>query len=129
MKKPYIFVFLLLAVITTSFLTSCTSSDEQVTIIRDTVIIVEKTPVKNQVNVETINKRFVIQLAAFTQQENVNTFLNQARNKLNVLPDVRKSGNIYEITVGNFTYANAAQDYLNVVKANGFPNAFIKAID
>lgn len=129
MKKTYIFAFLILAFITASLLTSCTTSDEVTIIEKDTVFIVKEGTVKNQVNIETINKRFVIQIAAFSQQENVNTFLNQAKDKLNVMPDVRKYGNIYEVTVGNFTYANAAQDYLNVVKSKGFKDAFIKTVD
>lgn len=129
MKKAYIFAFLLLVFFTASLLTSCTSGDEVVVIEKDTVFIVEKGTVKNQVNIEPINKKFVIQIAAFSQQDNVTTFVKKAGDKLNMMPDVRKNGNIYEVTVGNFSYANAAQDYLNVVKSKGYPEAFIKAID
>lgn len=130
MKKTHIIAFLILSFLIASFITSCTSSDEEVIVVRDTVIInVTPPPLKNQVSVETINKRFIIQLAAFNKEENVNAFVKQAKEKLGVIPEVRKHGNLFEVTVGLYNYANTAQDYLTVVKSKGFPDAFIKSID
>ncbi len=129
MKKINIITFVILSFIIASLLSSCTSSDEEVIVVRDTVVITVQPPVKNQVSVETINKRFVIQLAAFNKEENVNAFVKQAKEKLGETPEIRKYGNIFVVTVGTYNYANSAQDYLTVVKSKGFKDAFVKAID
>lgn len=129
MKKAHIIAFLIISFLMASFITSCTSSDEEVVIVRDTVIIPSPPPLKNQVSVETINKRFVIQLASFNKIENANTFVNRAKEKLGVIPEIRRFGNFHVVTVGIYNNANSAQDYLTTVKSKGFPDAFIKAID
>ncbi len=129
MKKTHIIAFLIFSFLIASFITSCTTSDEEVIVVRDTVVITVPPPLKDQVSVETINKRFIIQLAAFNKEENVNTFVKQAKEKLGVIPEVRKHGYLFEVTVGLYNNANSAQDYLTVVKSKGFPDAFIKSID
>ena len=97
MKKINIITFVILSFIIASLLSSCTSSDEEVIVVRDTVVITVQPPVKNQVSVETINKRFVIQLAAFNKEENVNAFVKQAKEKLGETPEIRKYGNIFVV--------------------------------
>jgi len=129
MKKTHIIAFLILSFLIASFITSCTTSDEEVIVVRDTVVITVTPPLKDQVSVETINKRFIIQLAAFNKEENVNTFVKQAKEKLGETPEIRKYGNIFVVTVGTYNNANSAQDYLTVVKSKGFQDAFIKSID
>ncbi len=129
MKKAYVFIYFVIFTVSASFFISCSSSDEQEVVIeRETVVIVD-TLVKNQVSVETLNKKFVVQLAAFKEKSNADSFVLQAKEKLNAVPDVRINRGIYVITVGNFNYSSSANDYLIQVKAKGFPDAFVKALD
>lgn len=129
MKKLNFITFVILSFILASLLSSCTSSDEEVIVVRDTVVIKVQPPIKNQISIETINKKFAIQLAAFNREENVNTYVKQAKEKLGETPEIRKYGNLFVVTVGIYNYANDAQDYLTVVKSKGFKDAFVKAID
>lgn len=128
MKNAYIFIYLVLFTFSVLILSSCTSSDQEVIVQKETVVIVD-TLLKNQVSVETINKKFVVQLAAFKEKAHSDSFVQLVRNKLNASPDVRKKDDIYVITIGNFNYSSSANDYLNLVKAKGFSDAFVKALD
>ena len=130
MRKAFIYPFLLVSFLLFSLLTSCTSSDdEDIYVLRDTVILNVDTLIKEQRNVQKLNLVFVIQLASFKEMNYAETFRDQAKEKLNVIPDVRKTSTFYHVTVGKFNDAKSAQDYLNFVKSRGFQNAFVKSID
>ena len=130
MKKIYIFPFILVTLLLVSLMSSCSSSDdEDIYVLRDTVVLNVDTLIKEQRNVQKVNLKFVIQLAAFSDQSNADAFIISAKEKLNSIPDTRKSGNVLLITVGKFSDATSAQDYLNFVKSKGFTNAFVKSLD
>ena len=129
MKNAYIFIYLFVFTFPMVMISSCSSSDDQEVIIQKETVIIVDTLFKNQVSVETINKKFVVQLAAFKEKAHSDSFVQLVKDKLNANPDVRKKGDIYVITVGNFNYSSSANDYLNLVKAKGFPDAFVKALD
>lgn len=130
MKKAYIYPFVLVAFLLVSLMSSCTSSDdEDIYVLKDTVVLNVDTLIKEQRNVQKVNLTFVIQLAAFKEQNYADAFVVSAKEKLNSIPDVRKTGSIYLVTVGKFNEASSAQDYLNYVKSKGFSNAFVKSLD
>lgn len=130
MDKIYILPFILVTLILVSLMSSCSSSDdEDIYVLRDTVFLNVDTLIKEQRNVQKVNLKFVIQLAAFSDQSNADAFIISAKEKLNSIPDTRKSGNVLLITVGKFSDATSAQDYLNFVKSKGFTNAFVKSLD
>ena len=130
MRKALIYPIIPVLLLVTSLLTSCSSSDdEDIYVLRDTVVLNIDTLIKEQRNVQKLNLTFVIQLAAFKELNFAETYREKAKEKLSVLPDLRKTGDIYHVTVGKFNDAKSAQDYLNTVKSKGFPNAFVKSID
>jgi hypothetical protein len=130
MKKVYIYPFVLVAFLLGSLMSSCTSSDdEDIYVLKDTVVLNVDTLIKEQRNVQKVNLTFVIQLAAFKEQNHADAFVVSAKEKLNSIPDIRKTGSIYLVTVGKFNEASSAQDYLNYVKSKGFTGAFIKSLD
>ncbi len=130
MKKIQILPLILVTFILVSLISSCTSSDdEDIYVLKDTVVLNVDTLIKEQRNVQKVNLTYVIQLAAFREQSHVDVFLVSAKEKLNSIPDVRKSGSIISVTVGKFNDATSAQDYLNFVKSKGFSNAFVKSLD
>lgn len=129
MKKIYIFPLIFVTFLLVSLMSSCTSSDDDIYVIRDTVVLNVDTLIKEQRNVQKINLTYVIQLAAFKEQSYADAFIISAKEKLNSIPDVRKSGSLFLITVGKFNEASSAQDYLNFVKSKGFTNAFIRSLN
>lgn len=130
MKKVYIYPFILVTFILVSLMSSCTSSDdEDIYVLKDTVVLNVDTLIKEQRNVQKVNLTFVIQLAAFKEQSYADAFIVSAKEKLNAIPDVRKSGNVFSVTVGKFNDATSAQDYLTFVKSKGFTNAFVKSLN
>ncbi|MFZ4589470.1 MAG: SPOR domain-containing protein [Ignavibacteria bacterium] len=130
MKRIYIYPLVLVAFLLVSLMSSCTSSDdEDIYVLKDTVVLNVDTLIKEQRNVQKVNLTFVIQLAAFKEQNYADAFVVSAKEKLNSIPDVRKTGSIYLVTVGKFNEASSAQDYLNYVKSKGFSNAFVKSLD
>jgi predicted butyrate kinase (DUF1464 family) len=130
MKKVYIYPFVLIAFILVSLMSSCSSGDEEdIYVLKDTVVLNVDTLIKEQRNVQKVNLTFVVQLAAFKEQNYADAFVVSAKEKLNSIPDVRKSGSVYLVTVGKFFDAVSAQDYLTFVKSKGFTNAFVKSIN
>jgi cell division septation protein DedD len=130
MKKAFIYPLLLVSFLLFSLLTSCTSSDdEDIYVLRDTVVLNVDTLIKEQRNEQKLNLVFVIQLAAFKELSYAESFRDKAKEKLNAVPDLRKTNSIYHVTIGKFNDATSAQDYLNFVKSKGFPNAFVKSLD
>jgi hypothetical protein len=130
MKKVYIYPFILVTLIFVSLISSCTSGDdEDIYVLKDTVVLNVDTLIKEQRNVQKVNLTFVIQLAAFREQSHADAFLVSAKDKLNSIPDLRNMGNMYLVTVGKFNDAGSAQDYLNFVKSKGFSNAFVKSLN
>lgn len=130
MKKVYIYPFILMTFILVSLMSSCSSSDdEDIYVLRDTVVLNVDTLIKEQRNVQKVNLTFVVQLAAFKEQSSADAFSVSAKEKLNSIPDVRRSGSVYIVTVGKFFDAASAQDYLSFVKSKGFANAFVKSIN
>ncbi len=119
-----------MAFIVVSLMSSCSPSDEEdIYVLRDTVVLNVDTLIKEQRNVQKVNLTFVIQLAAFKEQGYADAFSVSAKEKLNSIPDVRKSGSVFLVTVGKFFDAASAQDYLTFVKSKGFTNAFVKSIN
>jgi cell division septation protein DedD len=109
---------------------SCTSSDdEDIYVLKDTVVLNVDTLIKEQRNVQRVNLSYVIQLAAFREQSHADAFILSAKEKLNSIPDLRKTNGVFLVTVGKFNEAGSAQDYLNFVKSKGFTNAFIKSLN
>ena len=130
MKKIYIYPFILVTLLLVSLMSSCSSADdEDIYVLRDTVVLNVDTLIKEQRSVQRVNLTYVIQLAAFKEQSYADAFVTSAKEKLNSIPDIRKTGNIYLVTVGKFNEAGSAQDYLNFVKSKGFSNAFIKSLN
>jgi hypothetical protein len=130
MKKIYVYPLILVAFLLVSLISSCTSSDdEDIYVLRDTVVLNVDTLIKEQRNVQKVNLTFVIQLAAFKEQNHADAFITSAKEKLNSIPDIRKSGSVFLVTVGKFNDAGSAQDYLNFVKSKGYTNAFVKSLD
>jgi hypothetical protein len=130
MKKVYIYPFILVTLLLVSLMSSCTTSDdEDIYVLRDTVVLNVDTLIKEQRNVQRVNLSYVIQLAAFKEQIHADAFILSAKEKLNSIPDLRKINGVFLVTVGKFNEAGSAQDYLNFVKSKGFTNAFIKSLN
>lgn len=131
MKKVYIYPFILMAFVLVSLMSSCSSGDEDedIYVLRDTVVLNVDTLIKEQRNIQKVNLTFVVQLAAFKEQSYADAFVVSAKEKLNSVPDVRKSGSFYLVTAGKFFDAASAQDYLAFVKSKGFTSAFVKSIN
>jgi len=130
MKKVYIYPFILVTLLLVSLMSSCTTSDdEDIYVLRDTVVLNVDTLIKEQRNVQRVNLSYVIQLAAFREQSHADAFILSAKEKLNSIPDLRKTDGVFLVTVGKFNEAGSAQDYLNFVKSKGFTNAFIKSLN
>jgi cell division septation protein DedD len=130
MKKIYIYPIILVTFLLLSLVSSCTSSDdEDIYVLKDTVVLNVDTLIKEQRNVQRVNLSYVIQLAAFREQSHADAFILSAKEKLNSIPDLRKTNGVFLVTVGKFNEAGSAQDYLNFVKSKGFTNAFIKSLN
>lgn len=131
MRKALIYPIILVSLLTVSMLSSCSSSgdDEDIYVLRDTVILNIDTLIRETRNQQKLNLTFVVQLAAFKEMKYAEIFKDKVKDKLNVVPDLRKSGDVYHVTVGKFNDAASAQDYLNFVKSKGFTNAFVKSLD
>lgn len=129
MKKVFILPLILVTFLLVSFISSCSSGDDDIYVLKDTVVLTVDTLIKEQRAVEKVDLTYVIQLVAYKERSSADAFVTSAKDKLNVIPDVRRSGTVYLVTVGKFNDANSAQDYLNFVKSKGFTNAFIKSLD
>ncbi|MCE1165760.1 MAG: SPOR domain-containing protein [Bacteroidetes bacterium] len=131
MRRALIYLIVLVSLLTLSLLSSCSSTgdDEEIYVLRDTVILNVDTLIKETRNIQKLNLKFVVQLAAFKEMNYAEAYKDKVKEKLNVVPDIRKTGDVYHVTVGKFNDAASAQDYLNFVKSKGFTNAFVKSTD
>lgn len=130
MKKVYLLPLIIVTITLVSLISSCSSSDDDdIYVLKDTVVLTVDTLIKEQRVVQKVNLVFVIQLAAYKEQSSADALVTSAKEKLSVIPDIRRNGGLYLVTVGKFNDANSAQDYLNFVKSKGYTNAFIKSLD
>jgi cell division septation protein DedD len=110
---------------------SCASDvydEEDIVVVRDTITIRIDTTIKEQREMEKLRLMLVIQLGAFSNKDHADNYASSVSEKLSKDADVRNVGNVYVVTVGNFTDANKAEDYLMFVKSKGYDKAFIKNI-
>lgn len=127
-------IILILPIITvlTFIISSCSSDvydEDDIIVVRDTVMIVTDTTIKEHREMEKLRLFLVIQLGAFSSRDYADNFLSSAREKLSGEEVVvRKTGNVYVVTVGTFTDTRKAEDYLYYVKTKGYDKAFIKNI-
>lgn len=132
MIKKFIFFILPVAAIFSVMLYSCASDvydEDDIIVVRDTVTIVTDTTITEQRDMEKLRLLLVIQLGAFSSRDHADNFMSTAREKLTgeeVI--VRKTGNIFAVTIGSFTETRKAESYLYYVKSKGYDKAFIKNI-
>ncbi|MGB9695804.1 MAG: SPOR domain-containing protein [Ignavibacteria bacterium] len=110
---------------------ACTGEypDEEVIVVEDTVYVKMDTLIQRHKTTEKLDLRMVVQLAAFSKRENADEFAKKAKEKLGFLPNITYFDNYYIVTVGSFTDASKAEDYLNYIKGKGFSEAFIRKVN
>jgi len=131
MNKKFIYFFIPIAVVFSVVLYSCSSDvydEDDIVVVRDTIVITTDTTIKEQREMEKLRLMLVIQLGAFTSKDLADSYASSVNDKLSHAVDVRNVGNVYLVTVGNFTDANKAEEYLHEVKSKGYDKAFIKNI-
>jgi cell division septation protein DedD len=128
--KSRICIWLNIVIISLMFY-ACTGEypDEEVIVVKDTVYIEKDTVIQKHKTPEKLDIRMVVQLAAFSRKENADEFAKKIKDKLGFLPNVSLFENYYIVTVGSFTDASKAEDYLNYIKGKGFSEAFIRKIN
>jgi len=131
MIKKISYFVLPVSVIFSLLFFACSSDvydEDDIIVIRDTITIKIDTTISEQREMEKLRLMLVIQLAAFSEKDHAETFASTAKDKLSREIDIRKTGSVYVVTVGTFSTAKAAEDYLYTVKSKGFDKAFIKNI-
>lgn len=110
---------------------ACTGEypDEEVIVVEDTVYVKMDTVIQRYKPPEKLDLRMVVQLAAFSKKENAEEFAKKAKEKLGFFPNISYFENYYVVTVGSFTDASKAEDYLNYIKGKGFSEAFIRKVN
>ncbi|MCU0372532.1 MAG: SPOR domain-containing protein [Ignavibacteria bacterium] len=130
MKIIITYCFLVLMFPLSFLFYSCSGSDDDdIYLIKDTVIKNVDSLITEKREVKVVNLVFVIQLAAFRDIGLAEKFAVNAKSDLSSIPDILKKGDVYLVTVGKFNDANSAQEYLGYVKTHGYPNAFIKSLN
>lgn len=132
MYKKLIYFIFPVSVLFSIIIYSCSHDvydESDVVIVRDTVTIITDTTLKEQRETEKLRLFLVVQLGAFSSREHAENFLSDARGKLTGEEvTIRRTGNIYAVTVGTFTDTKKAEDYLYYVKTRGYEKAYIKNI-
>lgn len=133
MNIKFTLSYIIILILTSSFF-SCTgdennSGDEDVLVLKDTVILKVDSLVKEKRNITKVNLDLVIQLAAFRVKSNADAFALTAHDKLNASVDIRQLGTVYIVTVGSFSEGYQAEEFLRFVKTRGFDSAFIKNLE
>lgn len=131
MIKKIIYFVVPVSVIFSVMFYACSSDvydEDDIIVVRDTIMITTDTTIKEQREMEKLRLMLVIQLAAFSNKDHAEAFASAAKDKLSREIDIRKSGGIFVVTVGSYTDAKTAEDYLYTVKSKGFDKAFIKNI-
>jgi cell division septation protein DedD len=131
MNKKFIYFIISVVAIFSAMLYSCSSDvydEDDIVVVRDTITIRIDTTIKEQREMEKLRLMLVIQLGAFTNKDYADSYASSVSEKLSRAADVRMVGNVYVVTVGNFTDANKAEEYLYMVKSKGYDKAFIKNI-
>jgi hypothetical protein len=131
MIKKIIYFVIPVTVLFSVLFYSCSSDvydEEDIIVVRDTITIKIDTTIKEQREMEKLRLMLVIQLGAFSNKDYADLFASSASEKLSRDTDVRNVGNLFIVTIGNFTDANKAEDYLMFVKSKGYDKAFIKNI-
>ncbi|MFA5405205.1 MAG: SPOR domain-containing protein [Ignavibacteria bacterium] len=132
MIKKFIFFILPVVAIFTVMFYSCSSDvydEDDIIVVRDTVMIITDTTIKEQREMEKVRLLLVIQLGAFSSRDHADNFASTVREKITGEEVVvRKTGSIFAVTAGSFTDTKKAEDYLYYVKSKGYDKAFIKNI-
>jgi hypothetical protein len=131
MIKKIIYFIIPVTVFFSVMFYSCSSDvydEDDIIVVRDTITIKIDTTIKEQREMEKLRLMLVIQLGAFSNKDYAALFASSVSEKLSRDADVRTAGNLYIVTVGSFTDANKAEDYLMFVKSKGYDKAFIKNI-
>ncbi len=127
MKKLIISLFLPAFLILSFCFTSCDSSNSEIYVIRDTVVIEVDSLIKKQKKAEPLKLNLAIQIAAFSIKAHAEDFSIQVKESLNTYPDIKTGNNeLFLVTVGSFSNNKKAEEYLIYVKSRGFRDAFIK---
>jgi hypothetical protein len=109
---------------------SCSgSADDDIYLLKDTVIKNVDSVITEKREVKVVNLVFTVQLAAFKELDFAEKFALNAKSELNTIPDILRKGDVYLVAVGKFNDAKSAQEYLSFVKSHGYPNAFIKSLN
>ncbi|MBI5403267.1 MAG: SPOR domain-containing protein [Ignavibacteriae bacterium] len=131
MIKKIIYFVIPVSVIFSFLFYACSSDvydEDDIVVVRDTITITTDTTIKEQREMEKVRLMLVIQLAAFSSRDHAETFAATAKDKLSREVDIRKAGGVFVVTVGSYSDAKSAEEYLYVVKTKGFDKAFIKNI-
>jgi cell division septation protein DedD len=131
MIKKIIYFVIPVSIIFSVMFYACASDvydEDDIVVVRDTILITTDTTIKEQREMEKLRLMLVIQLAAFSDKDHAENFAATAKDKLSREIDIRKAGGIYVVTVGSYTDAKTAEEYLYTVKSKGFDKAFIKNI-
>jgi len=126
--NAYCFLVLMLPLMVLFY--SCSGSDDDdIYLIKDTVVKNVDSIITEKREVKIVNLVFVIQLAAFKEINFAEKFALNAKSELSTIPDILRKGDVFLVTVGKFNDAKSAQEYLSYVKSHGYPNAFIKSLN
>jgi len=127
MKKLIVSLFLPAFLLLSFWFTSCDSSNSEIYVTRDTVVIDVDTLVKEQKKAMRVKLNLFIQIAAFSNRVHAEDFSVKVKESLNTYPEIKTdNNNFFLVTVGSFTDNKKAEEYLIFVKSRGFKDAFIK---
>jgi cell division septation protein DedD len=92
----------------------------------DTVVVQDTSTVQKREEISIANLNLTVQLGSFSNQSLAKSFAEQAGQKLNYETEIRVYDDKYCIIAGSFDSVKKAEAYLNFVKSNGYPEAFIR---
>jgi len=93
-----------------------------------TLVMIDTFKTKTDVKFIPVKLDLVIQIASFTNRENAEKYKMKTDSLLNKTTEILELDNHFLITVGRFTDPDKANAFLDYIKDQGYPQAFIKKV-
>lgn len=133
-KKLTYINFLAILLLILLYIYSCAIPEEYTEYIYDTVKFKTADTIKIAVKDTSEKKEYIIyniyvtvQLGAFTSKSNAEAFAQKAKEVLGTDVEIDYFKDKYTVIVGTFESVKRAEGYLNFVKSQGYPEAFIRS--
>ena len=133
MKKSLYFIILsIIPLFASLLLFGCDAAEDKAEDMMNqpdtTLVMIDTIRTKTEVKFVPVTLDLVIEIASFNNKDNAEKYKAKTDSILNKTTEIIELEDHYIITIGRFTEPDRANAFLDYIKGQGYPQAFIKKV-